>query len=459
MKNNLILPKIKEVEELKPIPFEKLEKITTNLNGSSPNDLVIYKLNNSENAEKLFHQRIQESLSNWIITNRKTKIPVTSKNIIVIDENWNEKCQLLADYFYPLHSGIKFVGITGTNGKTTTVELFRQLMKQANLHCISIGTLGVRGEAGTIEDFGMTSPGYIELRRMIYQHSVPNGVVAMEVSSHALDQERIWGIKLDVAGWTSFSQDHLDYHQTLEAYFDAKMKIFTFLKSESNLLVPQSQHLLIEKIRNKINRVDAVKLNQIPEGIFFQSHYNQENLAVALEAARRISSGKEFYIKNLLPPPGRMNFIQEKNKIVVIDFAHTPDAIENICFEMKKSFPDKELIILFGCGGNRDKSKRSLMGKAAEKYCQHLWLTSDNPRFENPDEIIQDIVLGIKDRSKMTIIVERDKAIQSAIRELKPSEILIVAGKGHENYIESKGIKKDYSDKEEVQKALSVLKT
>jgi UDP-N-acetylmuramoyl-L-alanyl-D-glutamate--2,6-diaminopimelate ligase len=147
-----------------------------------------------------------------------------------------------------------------------------------------------------------------------------------------------------------------------------------------------------------------------------------------------------------------MKFIEKENYKIVIDFAHTPDAIENICSGLANSFKNYSLVIVFGCGGNRDKTKRSLMGKAAEKWCQKIWLTSDNPRDEEPDQIIQDIYSGISNQMKVQCISDRSLAIFTALENLKSNEILIVAGKGHENYIESKGIKTPYSDEETVQR-------
>ena len=349
------------------------------------------------------------------------------------------------NHFYPLDQKLKLIGITGTNGKTTVTDLVRQLCLAHSIPVKTIGTLGVFEDEEKTKDFSLTTPDYVDLRKVLSGFS---GVACIEMSSHALDQKRFGSLRLDVAAWTSFSQDHLDYHLSMEDYFKAKLKIFEYLKPGARLLIASTQVDLIKAIKKEQRiSVEPVKAS----GAFFKAVYNQENLGLANGVLKELG----FTIlldRKLSPPPGRFNIFENGDLKVVIDFAHTPAGIESIGRSIREAFPDHQLVTLFGCGGDRDKTKRAPMGKAASQWSSFVILTSDNPRFEDENSIIDDIVPGVS--VPFERIAKRKKAIQYAVEKFKSdSVVLLIAGKGHEEYIDQKGVKTPYSD-EEVVKAL-----
>lgn len=452
MKNKYLKDIFKKYTSDIPFDFSKIMSIGWKLDVADEEQLIFYQFEDNDQAQQKLFERSQHSLANFLVLNHepdhKIDIPY-----IVIKDDFKSIMKEVCDLYFPIPHKCHFIGITGTNGKTTTVELLRQMLSLSHRTSITIGTLGVRDDRGTVFEFGMTTPGFMELRKIIYDFCHEKDFLIMEVSSHSLDQERIFGLTFEYIGWTNFTQDHLDYHKTFEKYFEAKLKILKYLKTDRKLFIPDTQKNLIEKVHGLDKRTEATLSNvQFPKGPFFETEYNKENFKLAYTIFRALLPQEKKTFETLNSPPGRMKFIEKENYKIVIDFAHTPDAIENICSGLANSFKNYSLVIVFGCGGNRDKTKRSLMGKAAEKWCHKIWLTSDNPRDEEPDQIIQDIYSGISNQMKVQCISDRSLAIFSALENLKSNEILIVAGKGHENYIESKGIKTPYSDEETVQR-------
>jgi len=421
---------------------------------STPTSVLFYKFSNEINSNEIFKDRINAAKFCWLIVNKH--VPDLPSNSIVINETqWPHLQSLILNELYPLPN-IKLIGITGTNGKTTTTDLVLQLGSLIEKKGLSIGSLGVREYNKTILDFGLTSPGLIDLRKFIHLYGKDKDFCVFEISSHALDQERIYGLKLDAGAWLSFSQDHLDYHQSMENYFNSKMKIFSYLRDEAKLFVPQEQKDLARMISEKQRNVDLPKTINDDLPPFFQTQFNKNNLEVAVALVENIFHTRISASWHLLnPPDGRFYIKKYLLSYIVVDFAHTPDALENICKGIHQAFPDFSLKILFGCGGDRDRSKRPLMGKVAEKWGKKIYLTSDNPRSEEPDQIIDDIARGIQ-ADKYIKIVDRKEAVRFAFHELGKSEILLLAGKGNENYILSKGVKMAYSDIEEVERFIGM---
>jgi UDP-N-acetylmuramoyl-L-alanyl-D-glutamate--2,6-diaminopimelate ligase len=258
-----------------------------------------------------------------------------------------------------------------------------------------------------------------------------------------------------MAGWLSFSQDHLDYHKTMEEYFAAKLLLFHYLKPDGNVFVPSSQNDLFTKISRVKKNVRQARVIESKLPIFFRTSFNRDNLEVAVsivEAAFGVSITDVF--DRLIPPDGRFFIRPFKTNFIIVDFAHTPDALENICRGIREAFPTHRLKVLFGCGGDRDRTKRPQMGKIAEILSDEVYLTSDNPRSEDPEQIINDIMAGMSS-DKIHRIVERPKAVSQAFEELKDHEVLLLAGKGHEDYILIQGVKHPYSDIDEVEKFLA----
>jgi len=354
---------------------------------------------------------------------------------------------------------LKMIGITGTNGKTTTADLVLQLGHLMGKKGMSIGTLGVREYNTTLIDFGLTSPCFIDFRKFLNRFGNGKDFCVTEVSSHALIQDRLHGITFDAAGWLSFSQDHLDYHQTMDEYFKAKSLIFQKLKSEKKLFVPAEQKDLCLRLEKTSSQAFAAPEIEEDLPLFFRTQFNKNNLEVAKAIIESIFTHVvKINFNDLNPPDGRFYIQAYKTNYIVVDYAHTPDALENICKGIKKTFPGYKLKVLFGCGGDRDRSKRPLMANVVADLADEIYVTSDNPRSENPEQIISDILTGIKGK-KFQAITERPKAVKVAFSELKDKEVLLLAGKGHEDYILINGVKHPYSDIREVDEFISRNKT
>jgi UDP-N-acetylmuramoyl-L-alanyl-D-glutamate--2,6-diaminopimelate ligase len=449
MLNEKILKEILNIpslsSEIKDIHWKSQE--------SDGHSILFYKILDDEKSQNIFNERIQNSKFAWLITNQDH--PSRPKNSSVLAElEWPRVQKMILDEFYPVPN-LKLIAVTGTNGKTTTADLVLQLGELCGKKGFSIGTLGVRENHKTILDFGLTSPSYIDLRKFLNKYGRGKDFCVLEASSHALVQERLYGLKFHMAGWLSFSQDHLDYHKTMEEYFSAKMLIFNLLDSTATLFVPFEQDELFREIKKSKSNVSKSRVLNQKLPLFFSTKFNQNNLEVAVELVENTFQVKiPDVLELLIPPDGRFFIRHFKSNYIIVDFAHTPDALENICLGIKNAFPQHKLKVLFGCGGDRDRAKRPLMGQIADSYSDKIYLTSDNPRGEDPEQIISDIMSGISSVHKIVKIVERPQAVQRAFSELKENEVLLLAGKGHEDYILVKGIKHPYSDISEVEKFL-----
>ncbi len=435
------------LEHILSLDFEDIHWRTQD---STLASILFYKISEGSKSEDDFRQRIEKANFKYLILNKNIE-GLNSNVYFLPEEQWPLVQFEILNRLYPLPP-LKIIGVTGTNGKTTTADLVLQLGKKIGKKGISIGTLGVREPGSTILDFGLTSPPLIDLRKYLYQYGRDKDFCVLEASSHALDQNRVFGLVFDGAGWLSFSQDHLDYHHTMEDYFQAKLKIFDHLKSGVDLVVPAGQEELFQKIKKIKSSVIKSRSIEHSLPLFFEVKFNRENLEVAQAIVETVFKVKVPVIyEELIPPDGRFYVKKINEKLIVVDFAHTPDALENISVGIKKAFPSFDLKILFGCGGDRDRKKRPLMGEVASKYAKKIYLTSDNPRSENPEQIIEDIALGLT-HVEFEKITNRRDAVKKAISELKDHQVLLLAGKGHENYILANGIKEPYSDIEEVEK-------
>lgn len=410
-------------------------------------DVLFYKLPNAtQDALDLMKNRLAKSSYGSVVVNSESVEGIRDASFFSNAEFF-ELREKLVDKFYPLQNK-KFIAITGTNGKTTTVDLIRQILVKKGVGVITVGTLGVNLNQNKLEDFGLTSPDYIDLRKALHKNRESFEVCALEASSHAIEQKRLGQIHFDSIGWTSFSQDHLDYHKTMEEYFQAKRKLMDL--ADSPFVISKRSKNLMEQLGQDARY--ASKQEQ-PSEEFFKSLFNMVNLDVALGCLAEVGyQVTEDELSGLQPPPGRFNVIRSGSQLFVIDFAHTPDALENICRELKASFPEEKLICVFGCGGDRDRGKRPLMGKAAEQFCDYIILTSDNPRFEDPEQILSDIEKGLV-KNRHTRITDREQAIKKAVEEF-PKAVILIAGKGHEAYIDVAGVKRPYSDQSALERIL-----
>lgn len=365
---------------------------------------------------------------------------------------WMKLQKFLCNYLYPIPNKVKFIGVTGTNGKTSTVNFASQILNQKNINNVTIGTLGVAINGRKINDFSLTSPAYIDFRKIISANCKSDEIVIFEMSSHALDQERFYEIELSSAGWTSFTQDHLDYHQNMEKYFEAKSKIFSYLlKENAYLYVPNSQEELWSKLSKnpKAKRCFAWdKYSFKNDNELFKANFARDNFTVAYEVVKDLIKVEpsEISLKNIKTADGRWMLKFFEGKTIIIDYAHTPDALTNVCSNASDSFKNSKIKVLFGCGGDRDKTKRPLMGKAVSEFASYIYITSDNPRTEDPEKIINDIIPGISKPFYRN--EDREFTLKKALEELSQGEVLIVAGKGHENYIIKGTTKHPYSDEQ-----------
>ncbi len=380
------------------------------------------------------------------------------------------------------------ISVTGTNGKSSVADFYYQIMNLNKKKVASIGTLGVKSKNINL-NLSNTTMDPIKLGQvltMLKDQRIEN--IIMEASSHGLKQNRLDGLKFDLGIFTNLSQDHLDYHKNLKNYLKAKLYLFENLIKKKGIVVTDQ---LIPEFK-KIKRITVIKkfklhtLNDKKNNFKVISHsfkgesqllrvkYNNvirfinlnligkiqiKNVLMAIIAAKNsnISLDKIFnIIPKLKPVEGRLEKIGKIKNFskVILDYAHTPDALKTCLLNLREQFPNKKINLLFGCGGNRDQDKRSKMGKIANKYSDNIILTNDNPRFENPDEIRRDIKKGIK--KKIKEIPNRAKAISEAIQDLDSGDILLVAGKGHEK-TQDLGKKKIYfSDRKII---LNAIKT
>ncbi|MCX6640484.1 MAG: UDP-N-acetylmuramoyl-L-alanyl-D-glutamate--2,6-diaminopimelate ligase [bacterium] len=376
---------------------------------------------------------------------------------------------------------LDLVALTGTNGKTTTAYLLANVFTRHYGKSGLIGTVGNR-IGDTLEPQERTTPEAPELYDLIQRMKWEGcGAAAMEVSSHAMALQRVYGLTFKAAAFTNLSQDHLDFHGNLESYFKAKALLFSdysigsaIINSDDaygqRLLKLTSAPVLTYSLLGDAD-VQAESLQLSVNSIRLEVHtprgrlkiesplvgrFNAYNLLCGLAVAEALSIPHDQFLEvaaQFQGAPGRLERFDLGNRWVYVDYAHTPEAIEQVARELKKLSPGP-LHILFGCGGNRDRAKRPLMGRAAEKYADRLIITTDNPRDEDPVEIIEEIKLGLDRSQEARIIVDRREAIELALRELPEQGVLLIAGKGHETYQDIQGKKHHFDDREEVRRIM-----
>lgn len=434
-----------------------IKNITTNLQAANPEDIVFYKVYNNGKSIEDFNKRIHGRTPGLVILNYGAESFIKNENCVFISaEKFLNIQKKLLDMMFPDSGKMKIIGVTGTNGKTTTVNLAMQISAMLGHQAISIGTIGVHDASGPlINDLESTTPSFVEFRKLIAKFQDKYEACFIEVSSHSLIQDRLHGLSLDGGAWTSFSQDHLDYHNSMEEYFEAKMILEKkYLKDGRLLLVPSLEKELYKNIlkHNPNARVKVAKTlderNLKERPLFYHSPYNQSNVELALQLNEDLWGSDNLStieLKNIKTPQGRFSVIElDEGSMAIVDYAHTPDALLNIGSAIRKAFPDHSLTVIFGCGGNRDKTKRPLMGKAVSSFADKIIVTSDNPRDEAAEDIVMDIINGIS--KGYEAVIDRKKAIIYALESKRKKEIILIAGKGHEEYQEIKGVKHPFSD-------------
>ncbi|HMC55779.1 MAG TPA: UDP-N-acetylmuramoyl-L-alanyl-D-glutamate--2,6-diaminopimelate ligase [Gemmatimonadaceae bacterium] len=408
-------------------------------------------------------------------------VRTTLPSIVVRDGRRAAAIAASAAYDWPVRQ-LQLTGVTGTNGKTTTVHVLRHLLDRPSARAASIGTLGVLigSEGRELEDVGLTTPGPVALQRLL-RALVDAGVrhVAMEVSSHALDQHRVDGLVFETAVFTNLSRDHLDYHKTMDAYLAAKARLLEYLAPHGTVVVnaddPAWRSLVVARrrvsfsTRAETTEVHARKVTYTPRGSDWTlvldgssrqlrlpliGDFNVANAVGAAAAAFALGSPLATIAERLatLPQvPGRLEIIHER-PTVLRDYAHTPDALERALAAVRP-FATHRLIAVFGAGGDRDRGKRPVMGEIAERLADFCIVTSDNPRTENPDAILDEIEGGMR-RDNHERIEDRRDAIARALTIADASDVVLLAGKGHETY-QIRGTEKLHFDEREIVAELS----
>ena len=358
------------------------------------------------------------------INNGFKKIVVSKSKFKAVKSTRKYLEKYLKKYYYKQIKDVILIGVTGTNGKTSTSYLIYQALNLAGIKCSYIGTIGFYLE-NDIKKLNNTTPDICDLYEMIIE-SINCGckAVVMEVSSHALKLGRVNTLKFDYAILTNITEDHLDFHKTYKDYYKTKMSIFKKLKKKGTKISDI-------KIENYDINNDYFKYNNKIYNTKIKGEYNIKNIIPSIIILDKMNIDSRKIIPQLCLPPGRMQIIKFKNNNIIIDYAHTPDAMEKIISTVKIMDHNK-IITIFGCGGNREKEKRPKMGEIASLLSDYVILTNDNPRDENPKEIIREIKQNMNNNYK--IIYDRKKAIQEGIKMLKENDVLLILGKGHEEY-------------------------
>ncbi len=417
-----------------------------------------------------------------------TAHPPTVNDCVFTATDLTVACAALAGAFYnyPART-LKMVGVTGTNGKTTTTHIIEYLLDRANIATALLGTLYTRWQ-GYQKTATHTTPFAVDLQQQLAQAlSAGTQVALMEVSSHALEQGRVKGCPFEVAVFTNLTQDHLDYHETMENYFQAKALLFSpeYLTGRAivNLDDAYGKRLIAQIPTGKVwsySTTDASadlwtsdleykqtgvtgKLHTPVGEIAFDSplvgDYNLENLLAAVGTALHV--GMELgaivaAVASFPGVPGRMERVQvsaQQDITTIVDYAHTPDSLESL-LTAARPFITGKVICVFGCGGDRDRTKRPQMGKIAAELADLVVVTSDNPRTEDPDRILKDVVAGITRAEGVEVIADRAAAIAHAISIARSGDGVLIAGKGHEDYQILGTEKIHFDDREQAHAAL-----
>jgi UDP-N-acetylmuramoyl-L-alanyl-D-glutamate--2,6-diaminopimelate ligase len=417
-----------------------------------------------------------------------SKQPPTRDACILQAEDIITACGAIAAAFHDYPSQkLNMVGVTGTNGKTTTSHLIEYFLGQSQLPTALLGTLYTRWQ-GYKETAVHTTPFAIELQSQLAAAvEAGNKYAVMEVSSHALAQGRVKNCVFEAAVFTNLTQDHLDYHRDMEDYFQAKSLLFRpeYLQGKAIINLDDAYgRRLIEtfeadrvwsySVNDSAADLYVSNLNYQPTGVSGTLHtpegeitfnsplvgqFNLSNLLAAVGASLHLGVKLSVIVATLpqfLGVPGRMERVQidaKQDIIAIVDYAHTPDSLENL-LKAARPFISGKMICVFGCGGDRDRTKRPLMGKIAAELADLVVVTSDNPRTEDPQAILSDVVAGIPDNIKPVVIGDRSSAIRTAIANAQPGDGVLIAGKGHEDYQILGTEKIHFDDREQARDAL-----
>jgi UDP-N-acetylmuramoyl-L-alanyl-D-glutamate--2,6-diaminopimelate ligase len=465
----------------------EIKGITANSKEIKKGFLFVAIKGNRQDGNYFIREAIIRGARIIVVEKEAPRIKVPAKVVFLVVNDCRKFFAQATHNFYGAPSDkIKVVGITGTNGKTTISYLVEALVKESGNDCGVIGTINYRFK-GKIIAAKNTTPGPGQLQGLLKKmHLQKVKYCAMEVSSHALDQERVAGINFSHAIFTNLTQDHLDYHKNLENYFLAKTKLFRNLPTIAKAIInnddPYGKRIrrltrakvLTYGIKNK-SEIMAKKIKFGMQATEFTLVAPRINIRIKTNLIGRyniynILAAVAWGISEKLPPadiksaiekfksvPGRLERINSfKGLGIFVDYAHTPDALFNVISALRPLVKGK-IIVVFGCGGERDKLKRPLMGKVVTELADYAIITSDNPRSENPGQIIKEIEQGIR-KSNYCLLPARGEAIRKGLSLITKADCLLIAGKGHEDYQILKNKVLKFSDRKVVRECLGLMK-
>ncbi len=445
-------------------------------------DFVFVAIKGNANDGHRFIPEAVRAGAGAVIVNSDSRISaIRGVTLIAVPDTRFALAAMAAEFYGHPSRSIRVIGITGTNGKTTITYLLEAVLKASGFNPGVIGTVNCRF-AGKVVDSKNTTPGPLDLQSLLRQMR-DDGVThcLMEVSSHALDQGRTAGIDFGAAIFTNLTRDHLDYHKDLETYFLAKSRLFSGLKKDSPAVINNDDLYSVRLAAMSTGRV-------VTYGIKQRSDYSAEEISFSRDSTSFIVKGPKNVLRlktpligmhnvyNILAAaswalesglkpepfaaavesfaavPGRLERVGGARPVFV-DYAHTEDALYNVINALRNVSRSK-IVVVFGCGGERDKTKRPRMGEVATELADFVFITSDNPRSEDPEEIIRQIAAGVK-KDNYRVVVDRAEAIRAALEYAGSDDIVLVAGKGHENYQVLKDRTVHFDDCEVVRQCLS----
>lgn len=493
--------KNKELGDLLGYLALSINTLQLNAQDIQPGDLFIALQGNTTHGKIYLPEAFKNGAHAALVENNTllTLKVVSSEPFIIEVPNLRQQLGYIANYFFDQPSeALAVIGVTGTNGKTSSAFYIAQLLEHLKCRTGYLGTLGC-GFPEALTPSSLTTADAISVHQNMRDLKTKGAkAIAMEVSSHALDQHRVNGVQFSTAIFTNLTHDHLDYHKTMEAYAACKARLF-HMPGLKHAIVNLDDPYANELIKNipdsaeifgvttevseekRSSSFEALRLQGIlyaqnidytPDGLTFTldspwgkaniktallGHFNVHNLLTTLAAV--LTRGHAFsdviaQLPTIKPTPGRMETHQRgQSPTFIIDYAHTPDALDKLICAAKQHFNGK-IFCIFGCGGERDKAKRPVMGRVAEQHGAELIITNDNPRSEAPEHIMADILSGLTEPARAKVEPDRASAIQWALSQANAQDVILIAGKGHEDYQIIGNQKRDFSDKRIVTKIL-----
>ena len=474
-----------KANQIKNIVDFEVKGVSCNSKQVSANFVFVAINGAKDNGNKFIDEAIKRGAKLIISQTARSDRPRDPTDLIVVEDARKALGKLANEFYGRPSRRIKVIGVTGTNGKTTITYLIEAILKKAKFNPAVIGTINYRFNDKIITSKN-TTPGPLDIQSMLSQmlkYRVTHCI--MEVSSHALDQDRAEGINFHSAIFTNLTQDHLDYHKTINNYFKSKLKLFKNLSSNAYAIInnddsysskikkatlakvitygiKRKAQIMAEEI--SFNSAETVFVLVTPKAriklktklIGLHNVYNVLAAASWAWAADLKMNTIKSALEEFSSVPGRLERVgQSGNFSIFVDYAHTEDALKNI-LQALRPIAEKKIIVVFGCGGERDKGKRPKMGNIVSRLADYAIITSDNPRSEDPRDIIEDIKRGIE-RDNYCVVPERFQAINKSLLMAQKGDIVVVAGKGHENYQVLKDKIVHFDDRQVIKECLKSL--